>query len=178
MAVRFRWPADASYERFVAEHGPALLRVAVLITGNRYDAEDVLQEAVISVAHKWASIREPAAALGYLRTAVTRKAVDLHRKHVPTPVAEIGERAVDEVGYLHFEADAEFVRMLRAVPPRQRAVLTLRYYADLDDKTIARVLGCSEATVRSQAFRALARLRSDLAPAEPAFGGGGRDGSR
>lgn len=178
MAVRFRWPADAAYERFIAEHGPGLLRAAVLITGNRFDAEDAFQEAVISVARKWGSIREPAAALGYLRTAVTRKALDVRRKGVPIPVGAVDERAVDEVGYLRFEGDAEFVRMLRGIPPRQRAVLVLRYYADLDDASIAHALGCSEATVRSQAFRALARLRAEFAPAVTAANPGGADGSR
>ncbi len=161
MGVQFEWPADAGYERFVTEHARTLLRLAVMLTGNRYDADDVLQDAVISVAARWHSVN-PDAALGYLRTAVTRKAIDLSRRRVHGRLDDVSEQATFEVGYLRSESDAEFVRILQGLPERQRAVLVVRYWSDADDATIARTPGCSVQTVRSQASRALAKLRTRL----------------
>jgi RNA polymerase sigma factor (sigma-70 family) len=68
---------------------------------------------------------------------------------------------VDELGFLRLEQDREFFALVQALPPQQRAVIVLRYYAGQDDRTIAATLGCSPSTVRSQATRALAKLRAD-----------------
>jgi DNA-directed RNA polymerase specialized sigma24 family protein len=76
------------------------------------------------------------------------------------------EGFAEDPGFVRLEADAEFVRMLSALPDRQRAVLVLRYYADLDDAAVAKTLGCTVQTVRSQASRALAKLRARLVSAD------------
>ena len=72
------------------------------------------------------------------------------------------EGFAEDPGFVRLESDAEFVRMLGELPERQRAVLVLRYYADLDDSAVAKTLGCTVQTVRSQASRALKKLRARL----------------
>lgn len=173
MGVAFSWPADTDYENFVKVHGRAMNRLALLLTGNRSDAEDAVQDAVIAVAAKWHSLK-PGTSLAYLRTTVSRKAIDIARRRGPVDsvgLAEASDRPVIDLGYLRLESDAEFVRMLATLPPRQRAVLVLRYYADLDDAAVGRMLHCTPQTVRSQASRALARLREEMAPPAGVVGG-------
>jgi RNA polymerase sigma factor (sigma-70 family) len=155
------WRGDSRLTELVRRRGPELLRIGVLLTGSRYDAEDALQEALLSVARAWPRLTlaagEPVA-FAYLRTALIRKAIDDRRRRMPT--AEPVERGADEPGFLRFEEDRRFFALVRALPPQQRAVLVLRYYLDLDDRRIAGLLGCSRATVRSNAMRGLERLRA------------------
>lgn len=154
-----KWPADEAYTRLLAEHGESLARLAFLLTGNRPDAEDVVQDAVISVADRWqrSTLDSP---LAYLRKTVARKAIDLSRRRKDVPSELALERGVEEAGYLRVEGDIAFVRLLQGLPEKQRSVLVFRYYEQLDDRTIARILGCRVVTVRSQASRALAKLRA------------------
>lgn len=174
VADRFEWPDD-DYTRLLAEHGDRLTRLAFLLTGNRADAEDAVQDAVISVAGQWRRIAK-SSPVGYLRTAVTRRAIDIVRRRRSLPLDELLDLGTADTGYLRLEADLEFVRLLQELPEKQRAVLVLRYHQQLDDRDIGRVLGCTAATVRSQASRALAKLREGAAPsavvAEPIRGGG------
>jgi RNA polymerase sigma factor (sigma-70 family) len=151
MPIGFRWPDDPGYEAFVRAHGETLLRLAALLTGNRDDAQ-------------WSRVRGDTA-LAYMRTAVSRKAIDLRRRQRSAGV-EPEEGFAEDPGFVRLEADAEFVGMLSALPDRQRAVLVLRYYADLDDAAVAKTLGCTVQTVRSQASRALAKLRARLVSAD------------
>ena len=179
MPVEFDWPSDERYARFVTEHAQTLARLALLLTGNRFDAEDVVQDAVIAVAARWAKLRRETA-LAYLRTAVTNRALDLVRRRKWTVSRELViDEGVAESGYLKFESDIELARMLQELPERQRAVLVLRFCLQLDDTTVGRMLGCTAATVRSQASRGLARLRTQLvpAPARPAASTGSSSGS-
>lgn len=176
MVVRFQWPESSGYEEFVRQHGESLLRLAVLLTGNRHDAEDVLQDAVIAVARRWERLR-PETALAYIRTAVARKALDVKRRPALSPLDALADPGGVELGYLRLEEDVEFVRLLAGLPPKQRAVLVLRYYADVDDASVGKALGCSVQTVRSQASRALAKLRERLGAPSAAVPGGELDGS-
>lgn len=164
------WPGDSEYERLLREHGPALARFAFLLTGNRFDAEDIVQDAIISVASRWRGLAKTAP-FGYLRQAVARKAIDLARRRRPSGELD-PDIAIEDAGYLRLEQDIEFVRMLRTLPERQRAVLVLRYQQSLDDATIGRILGCTSSTVRSQAARAFVKLREQLAPERSARTGG------
>jgi RNA polymerase sigma-70 factor (sigma-E family) len=154
----FEWPDD-DYTRLLAEHGERLVRLAFLLTGSRADAEDAVQDAVISVAGQWRRIAKTSP-VGYLRTAVTRRAIDIVRRRRNLPLDELLDLGSTDTGYLRLEADLEFTRLLQELPERQRAVLVLRYHQQLDDREIGRVLGCTTATVRSQASRGLAKLRA------------------
>ncbi len=152
------WAADDHYVRLVEEHGPALLRLATLLTGNRQDAEDAVQEAFISVALAWPRVRSETAP-AYLRTALVRRTIDTHRNRRETPVDAVPDRAVMDRGLLRYEDDRAFAERVRGLSPQQRAVIVLRFCADLPDAEIGRLLRCSVQTVRSQAHRALAKLR-------------------
>lgn len=155
----FEWPNDAEYTRLLAVHGEALARLAYLLTGNRADAEDAVQDAVISVAARWTAMSKESP-LGYLRTAVARRALDIAHRRRSLPLEAALDLGSPESGYLLTEGSIEFVRMLQGLPERQKAVLVLRYHQQLDDREIARILGCTTATVRSQASRGLAKLRA------------------
>jgi len=152
------WGADANNTRLITQHGGALLHLAILLTGNRHDAEDIVQDAVISVASSWSRTR-PRAVFAYLKRAVTNRAIDYLRARKEIPSDSILETAVEEFGFLRHEEDRQFFAIVNILPLRQRATMILRYYADMDDRTIADVLGCSVETVRSQAHRAIAKLR-------------------
>lgn len=153
------WVADPRYTALVASRGAELMKVALLVAGNRHDAEDAVQDAVIAVSAAWPRVTERGA-FQYLRTAVVRKAMSSRR--AATIDIDLFDSPVEDENFLRLEQDREFVRLLAGLPPQQRAVLVLKYYADMDDRAIARALGCGVANVRSQASRALARLRADF----------------
>jgi len=154
------WSADARYTELVEKHGGNLLHLALLLTGNRHDAEDIVQDALISVARAW-STSKPTAGLAYLKRAVANRAIDVGRARRETPVSEITESYADDLGFLSYEDDQRFFALLAQLPERQRATLVLKFHADMDDRAIAKALKISVATVRSQAQHGLAKLRAD-----------------
>ncbi|MEV4759675.1 SigE family RNA polymerase sigma factor [Micromonospora sp. NPDC049559] len=156
--------AEREFTAFVTERGHVLLRVAYALTGNRQAAEDLLQTALAKTALRWTRIEHGAEM--YVRKVLYHDHVSrwqrlrrLREVPVETP-PEQGAR-----GDLSREvADRIAVHgALLRLPPRQRAVLVLRYLEDLSEKQVAQVLGCSPGTVASQASRALARLRELIA---------------
>lgn len=156
------WGADARYTRLVERHATTLLHLAMLLTGNRFDAEDVVQDVLISVAAKW-RVSEPTSTLAYLKRAVANRSIDVIRKRREIPTEHFPDSLVEERGFLRHEDDERFFELVRALPDRQRATVILRYSADLDDHTIAKLLGVSVETVRSQAKHALTKLRAEHA---------------
>lgn len=157
------------YAELVAARAPALLRLAVMLTGNRSEAEDLLQATLVRTqrhADRIAAMDAPAA---YLRRALVNEHVSgvrrLTRRVRTTPLSD-QDVAVDETPRLD-RRDATW-RLLATLPRQQRAVLVLRFYEDLPDREIAETLGCSEPTVRSNASRALATLRIRLSQNEEA----------
>jgi RNA polymerase sigma-70 factor (sigma-E family) len=157
---------DADVEReftdFVAERTHALFRVAYALTGNQHAAEDLLQTALAKTFTKWRRISTDAE--GYVKRILYRDWVSLWRwrsRRPETTTADVPERA---------KADGSEETVLRlvlrdallALPPRQRAVVVLRYLDDLGEREVAEILGCSPGTVASQASRALAKLRRTM----------------
>lgn len=159
------WAGDERYTALVRQHGDELLRLGVLLTGNRHDAEDAVQDALIAVAGRWTS-DEPRSGIAYLRRAVSNRAIDILRGRRDILTHEVPEISREDAALLRYDDDRAFFGMLQGLPTRQRATLILRFYADLDDRTIGRILGCSVATVRSQAHHALNKLRADESLAE------------
>ncbi|MEV4630236.1 SigE family RNA polymerase sigma factor [Micromonospora sp. NPDC049523] len=160
-----------TFEEYVAARGPALVRLARLLTGDRDLAEDLVQEVLGRAFVRWRSISRMDRPDIYIRRMLVNANTSWWRRRSSgeTPVAaELMTAAVDrsamtkrdggDPGNATAERDAMW-RLVMALPERQRAVLALRYYEDLDDATIAEVLGCSPATVRTHAMRALAALR-------------------
>ena len=153
------WGGDAQYTRLVEQHGTALLRLAVLLTGNRFDGEDALQEALLSVAASWQRTR-PQKALAYLKKSVANASFDLLKKRREISVAEVPDTLVHERRFLKYEDDQQFFALVNTLPEGQRNTLILRYFSDLDDRAIADILGVTPETVRSQAHRGLEKLRT------------------
>lgn len=157
-----RGSADEAFEEFVRGRSAYFFRLALVLTGwDRAAAEDVLQVALErTYRHRRMLFRQDFAE-PYVRRIVVNAATDwrralTRRREQPLDVA-VGLAATDRHGPIA-DRDA-LVRALAALAPKQRAVLVLRYWEDLPDQAIARLLNCSQPTVRSQASRALARLR-------------------
>lgn len=155
----------ADFDAFVRERWPSLLRSAVLLTGDRHAAEDLVQEALVRAAQHWRRV-DPATADAYVRRILYTRSVDAWRwrRRQPDPV-EVGDHDVHP-GRDHASlADTRLTleQALARLTPRQRAVLVLRFYEDRTEMTTAEVLGCSPNTVKSQTRHALQRLR-ELAP--------------
>lgn len=147
-------------EEYVAARGPALLRTAYMLCGDRYLAEDLVQEVLARLHSRRRRIEHLDA---YVKAAVVRQFLSWRRRRSGNerllepglePPASGRADAADEVA----ERDAVWTE-LAGLPRQQRAVLVLRYYEDLPDAQIADLIGCAPATVRAHAARALATLR-------------------
>lgn len=158
---------DEPFRSFVLARRDALLSHAHLLTGSREAAEDVLQTALVRTALAWPRVRNQADPEGYVRVVISRTAASAWRRRRwrERPTAEPPDRpdGTDPTREVD-ERDAMW-RALAVLPPRQRAVLVLRYYEGLSEAEIATVLGCARGTVKSQAAKGLDRLRRTLGTA-------------
>ena len=144
----------AEVEALYRSHQRSMVRLARLLTGSPAVAEEIVQEAFIKFARSGGKKDEPAA---YLRVIV----VNLSRSQQRRTLLE--RRLAPEAPVLSGIADIdETWDVLRKLPFRQRAVLMLRYYEDLPEADIARLLGCRPGTVKSALHRGLAALRKEL----------------
>lgn len=154
-------PDLGPFDQFVAYRLPALYRYAYVLTGNGHDAEDLVQEALTRTGAGWWRVRRKDDPEGYVRTVMVRIVANRRRgwgreRLVPEPPDRpVEDEAIDDV-----IAVATVEAVLARLPRRMRAVLVLRYLDQLNDAEIGQVLGCSPSTVRSQAARALAKLRA------------------
>jgi RNA polymerase sigma-70 factor (sigma-E family) len=159
---------------YVRARGGTLLRAAQALTGNRADAEDLVQATLVKAYQSWNKITDPAA----LDTYVRRVMINTHisgwrRRRVDEyPTDELPDSPADDQTYdsdLH-----ELVqRAVDRLPRRMRAAVMLRYYDDMSEPEVAAALGVSVGTVKSTVARAVARLREDAelgADAEPGPG--------
>jgi RNA polymerase sigma-70 factor (sigma-E family) len=155
------------FEDFVALRLPGLLRYAVVLTGDRELAQDVVQEVMARAQVRWKHIRAAHAPDAYVRRMVLNEYLSWRRSWAVRNVQAVGERLVDlddarGGGRDHAQGvgDADDLwNRLATLGRKQRAVLVLRYYQQLDDEDIAALLGCAPATVRSNASKALKTLR-------------------
>lgn len=153
---------EAAFREFVRAKGPALLRTAFVLTGNRADAEDLVQAALAKTYTAWNKINDRAALDTYVRKAIVNTHISWwrRRKLDEYPTDELPDRVVaDHAG----DSDlAEVVRRaLDRLPRRMRAAVMLRYFDDMTEPEIAAALGVSLGTVKSTVSRAVARLRID-----------------
>lgn len=157
---------DATFVAFVEVAWRRHLRLAMLLAGDPLRAEELLQDSLVKLYERWRRMKSPDEAHAYLRRILTNNQISgWRRRRREQLVAEVPDRAYDAIG-VHPDADL-LRRALRALPPRQRAVVVLRHYEDLPEREIARILGCTVGTVKSQNARALDRLR--LALRQPEF---------
>lgn len=130
-----------------------MVRLAYLLTGNLSVAEELVQDAFVSVHRNWDRAAFPSA---YLRTAVVNNSRSWLRRRLLEE-----QRAVVRLVDTGLPAD-EMWDVLQHLPERQRAAIVLRFYEDLPDAEIARVLGCRVPTVRTAIHRGLAALRKEI----------------
>jgi RNA polymerase sigma-70 factor (sigma-E family) len=167
-----------SFEEFVQGSSPRLFRTALLLTGHdRAAAEDLLQLALERAYRRWARICRSEDPERYVRRILANASKDRWRRAARRPERPLqpgdGPPAADDHAVAVVDRDY-VLRALAGLPPRQRAVLVLRYFSDLSAAEIADELGCSAGTVKSQLSRGLARLR---AVAGPDIGVPDREGS-
>jgi RNA polymerase sigma-70 factor (sigma-E family) len=144
-----------------------LVRLAVLLVDDVASAEDVVQDAFIGLHNNRDSLRDPEAALGYLRRAVVNRSRSTlrrrgtARRYLRSTEARAADPADTE---LLLEAQHRVVlAAVRALPPGQRQVVILRYWSDLSEAEIAEAVGISRGAVKSQASRGIDKLEKILA---------------
>jgi len=153
-----------SFEEYVARQGSALLRLAYVLTSDVHLAEDLTQSALVDAYRHWRRVLKAADIDRYVRRILVNRYLSSRR------LKSFGELPSDPAGFddarvvdpAETVASTDQLRwLLRGLPPRARAVLVLRYYADLDDASIADAMGTTESTVRATASRALRSLRTE-----------------
>ncbi len=154
----------AAYEDFVRVHGDSLIRLSFALCGDRGRAEDATQEALTRLYLRWGRIEEP---LPYARRCVVNATNDQWRRlgRQERRDASAAQQPADTpVPLDDLVADRDrLLQAMRRLPYGQRAVIVLRYWHQLSEPETAEVLGNSVGTVKSQASRALGRLREELA---------------
>jgi RNA polymerase sigma-70 factor (sigma-E family) len=167
-----QWEAPPAFEEYVRSRHAELLRFAHVLAGDRHLAADLVQDALVRAGLGWRRIQRQDDPEGYLRRTIVngylnrRRALRRERLVADLPEEQGAAAGRPDAPIL---ADDEMWAMLATLPRQQRAVLVLRYYLDLSEAQIAEVLGCSAGTVKSNAARALAKLRAGPAvpPAVP-----------
>jgi RNA polymerase sigma-70 factor (sigma-E family) len=152
---------EADFAAYMRARQPALLRTAFLLTGDAHTAEDVVATALAKLYLSWDKVRDRESVDGYVRRIIANETTSLWRR--PWRRREVAADVLPEHGRSDSYDDGRAAAVWRAVsslPPRQRAVVVLRYYEELSEAEIAHVLGISPGTVKSQASRALAALRA------------------
>lgn len=161
---RLKDVADSGFAAFVADRQAALLRLAMVLTGDAVLSQDIVADVLSRAFERWPRIAQTEQPYAYVRRMVINEHVSWRRRlrrfafgfdrEFPQPLA-------DDPATAHAERDA-MLRRLASLPPKQRAVIVLRFYDGLSDAEIAAAMHCAESTVRSNIARALAALRIEL----------------
>jgi RNA polymerase sigma-70 factor (sigma-E family) len=155
-----------SFEHYVATRSVALLKFAYLITRNREDAHDAVQDALAGLFPRWRQVARRGEVDAYVRRSIVNANVSRWRKvHRLVPAAEpslLPQAPVAQDPAGQVAAADEALRLCGELPPLQRAAVVLRFYEDRSFAEIGEILGCPEATARSHVHRALATLRARL----------------
>ncbi|MFJ8695194.1 SigE family RNA polymerase sigma factor [Streptomyces roseolilacinus] len=155
--------AEAAFTAYVQERRASLYATAYHLTGDRHEAEDLLQSALFSTYRAWDRISDKAAVGGYLRRTMTNLHISAwrRRKLNEYPTEELPETVGDSDAMRGTELRAVLWQALARLPELQRTMLVLRYYEGRTDPEIAEILDISVGTVKSSIWRSLRRLRED-----------------
>lgn len=155
---------DEEFSAYMTARQASLLRTAYLLTGNRHEAEDLVQTALAKLYLAWDKVQRRELIDGYLRRILVNENNSLWRR-----AWKRREFATDDIpdndGVTDTHDDGQGAALwafVQTLPPRQRAVVVLRFYEDLSEAEIAHTLGISVGTVKSQCSRALAALRARI----------------
>ncbi|MFF7249174.1 SigE family RNA polymerase sigma factor [Embleya sp. NPDC008237] len=151
----------AEFRAFVESRWSGLVRTAYLLTGDHAIAEDVAQSALTKTYVNWRRVRGADNPDAYVRRILVNANIRRFRKRRVAEQlrAELPQR-VGEDPYVRADQRQMLRTALADLPGRQRAVVVLRYWDDLPEAEVSRILGCSLGTVKSQAAKGLARLRA------------------
>jgi RNA polymerase sigma-70 factor (sigma-E family) len=159
--------ATAGVTALYQAHAVGLIRLAIVMLGDRAAAEDVVQDAFLGLYRHWDRLAAPGNALTYVRSAVLNRCRNAlrqrgqrerHDRLDPGPTASESAEAVALIGQEH----QQVLAAIRALPDRQREALVLRFYLDLSEEETARAMGVSRGTVKSATSRAVAALGRKL----------------
>ncbi|GAA1906095.1 hypothetical protein GCM10009716_15050 [Streptomyces sodiiphilus] len=156
---------EAEFTAYVRERRASLYATAYHLTGDRHEAEDLLQSALLSTYRAWDRISDKAAVGGYLRRTMTNLHISAwrRRKLSEYPTEELPEAPAEQDTMRGTELRAVLWQALARLPEQQRTMLVLRYYEGRTDPEIAETLNISVGTVKSSIWRTLRRLREDRA---------------
>jgi len=151
---------DLAFDAFVRARMPALLRFAHAVTGDPHLAADLVQDALERTGVRWSRIERTGDPEAYVRRAIVNGRTSRWRKLRRETLVDVAPEPRITINAAHHDDD--LWQLLATLPRRQRAVLVLRYYEDMSEVQIAQTLGCAPGTVKSQASKALAKLRAAL----------------
>lgn len=153
---------DVDFQEFVVSRGRSLLHSAYLLTGNRADAEDLVQSALAKTYQAWNRIEDRKALDGYVRRAMVNTHISWwrRRKVDEYPTDDIPDQPTADDS-ANSEIHDALRRAIDRLPHRMRAAVVLRFFEDMTEAEVAEVLGISQGTVKSTVSRAVAKLRSD-----------------
>jgi RNA polymerase sigma-70 factor (sigma-E family) len=158
-----------AFDAFARGRMRELLRFAHVLTGDPHRAADLVQDALERTLISWHRVERKDDPEAYVRRAIVNRHISVWRRtRRERLVAETPEGSYDEPR----GRDDELWAALATLPPRQRAVVVLRFYEDLTEADTAAALGCTVGTVKSQTWKALARLRTQVTRADVADPGG------
>ncbi len=153
---------NIDFGEFMAASWSRLYRTAYLLTGERHEAEDLLQTVLARTCINWSKIRDKRAAEAYVRRGLVREVQRTWRRRSREIVSDTLPEGLDNGG---LDTRADHMALwseIRRLPPRMRATLVLRYFEDQSEAATAEALGCSVGAVKSQTHHAIARLRAAL----------------
>ncbi|NML50608.1 SigE family RNA polymerase sigma factor [Streptomyces sp. R302] len=155
--------SEAEFTAYVQERRASLYATAYHLTGDRFEAEDLLQSALFSTYRAWDRISDKAAVGGYLRRTMTNLHISAWRRRKVNeyPTEELPETVGETDAMRGTELRAVLWQALARLPELQRTMLVLRYYEGRTDPEIAEILDISVGTVKSSIWRSLRRLRED-----------------
>ena len=152
--------ATAGVTALYQAHAVGLIRLAIIMLGDRAAAEDVVQDAFLGLYRHWGRLNDPGNALPYARSAVLNGCRNALRQRGRPPRQDAAAAASEsaEATVLVGEEHQRVLAAIRALPDRQREALVLRFYLDMSEEEAARAMGISRGTVKSATSRAVAAL--------------------
>lgn len=157
---------DEAFGDFVRAESDGLFRVAVLLTGQRHSAQDLVQETLVRVYVHWPKAERADAPRAYVRRMLTNRYLRQRRSerdHLRGRDGPEADPMIIDAGFSVVEARDQVNRGLQQLPPRQRTAIVLRHYEHMTEKETASAMHCSVGTVKSLTSRGLRALRAHLA---------------
>ncbi|WP_446664926.1 SigE family RNA polymerase sigma factor [Flexivirga sp. B27] len=166
--------SDDEFEQFVTREYDRLRRIAISLTGNRHDAEDLVQDSLAKLLVHWDKVAATASPTSYARRTIVNTFLSGKRRRAASEIVStevVDHRSESSDPTTQFIQRHDLLSAVLTLPPSQRVVIVLRYLEDLPVPEVARILGKREGAVRATCHRGLEKLREpDGPPAVTATG--------